>query len=120
MTTTLWIVQGLLAVAFLAAGSMKLMKSPEDLVSKGMGWAADFSASQVKAIGGLEALGAIGLILPVALNILPILTGVAAVGLVLTMLGAAVTHARRKEFPMIAPNVVLGAMAGFVAYSHLA
>ena len=119
MTTTLWILQGILAAAFLGAGSMKLMKTPEELVAMGMAWAEDFSPGQVKTIGLLEALGAIGLILPVALNIAPVLTGVAAAGLVLTMGGAIAVHIKRGEFPMIAPGAVLGAMAAFVAYSHL-
>jgi len=35
------------------------------------------------------------------------------------MLGAAATHAKRGEFPMIVPNIVLGGLAGFIAYSHL-
>jgi hypothetical protein len=119
MTTTLWVIQGILAFAFVAAGAMKLMKTPEELVEKGMGWAEDFSPGQVKTIGALEGAGGLGLILPVALNIVPVLTGAAAAGLVLTMLVAAGVHAKRGEFPMIAPPAVLGALAGFVAYSHL-
>ena len=119
MTTLLWILQGLLAFAFLAAGSMKLMKSREDLKAKGMGWVDDFSGGQVKGIGALELLGAIGIILPVAIGVLPLLSGVAAAGLTLTMLGAAATHAKRGEWPMIGANVVLGGLAGFVAWSHL-
>ncbi len=81
--------------------------------------AEDFSQGQVRVIGVLELLGAIGIILPVALDIVPILSGAAAAGLVLTMLGAAATHGKRGEFPMLVPNVVLGELAGFVAYSHL-
>jgi len=84
MTTLFWVLQGLLAFAFAGAGSMKLMKSGEELAGMGMGWTEDFSAGQIKTIGALELLGALGLILPVALNIVPILTGVAAAGLLLT------------------------------------
>jgi uncharacterized membrane protein YphA (DoxX/SURF4 family) len=119
MTTALWIIQGLLAAAFLMAGLMKLVKSRADLEAKGMGWVEGFSDGQVKAIGAVEVLGGIGVILPGALGIVPVLSGVAAAGLVLTMVGAAITHVRRNELPVVAPNVVLGALAGYVAYSWL-
>jgi hypothetical protein len=64
-------------------------------------------------------LGAIGLIAPVATGVLPILSGVAAAGLVLTMLGAIAVHIKRSELPMAGPGVVLGALSAYVAYSHL-
>ena len=63
----------------------------------------------------VEILGAIGLILPAALDIAPVLTPLAASGLALTMLLAALTHLRRKEYPMIGVNLVLGGPALFVA-----
>ncbi len=119
MTTTLWIIQGLLALAFLGAGAMKAIKRPEQLVEMGLAWAEDFSDGKVRAIGVLEILGGLGLILPVALGILPVLTGVAAVGLTLTMVGAIVVHLRRGEIPQALPALVLGALSAYVAFSHL-
>lgn len=118
MIIALWIVQGLLAAAFLMAGGMKLMQ-PKEKLAENMGWVEDFSANTIKGIGLLEVLGAIGLILPWALTIFPILTGLAAVGLVLAMIGAAITHLRRGETQMLVPNVVLGLLAAFVAYGRL-
>lgn len=118
MNIVLWIVQGLLAVAFLMAGGMKLMQPKEKLAEK-MAWVEDFSQNTIRGIGILEILGAIGLILPWALTIFPILTGLAAIGLVLTMLGAARTHLRRGETQMLVPNAVLGLLAAFVAYGRL-
>jgi uncharacterized membrane protein YphA (DoxX/SURF4 family) len=117
MNIALWIVQGLLAAVFLMAGFMKASKPKEDLAAQ-MAWVNDFSANTVKTIGILEILGAIGLILPLATGILPWLTPVAAVGLVLTMIGAAITHARRKENAMIGMNVMLLVLAAFVAYGR--
>jgi uncharacterized membrane protein YphA (DoxX/SURF4 family) len=70
-------------------------------------------------IGILEVLGSVGLILPALTKILPILTPLAAVGLTLTMVGAAITHFRRSEYPNIIMNLVLMAMALFVAYGRL-
>lgn len=119
MTTVLWIVQGLLAAAFLGAGAGKLMKSPDELVEMGMDYADDFSGGQIKTIGALEVLGGVGVVVPAAVGVVPVLTGLAAVGLVLTMLGAIVTHVRRGEYPMIVVNLILGAMAGFVASQYL-
>lgn len=118
MNIALWIVQGLLAVAFLMAGGMK-MAQPKEKLAQNMAWVEDFSQNAVRTIGLLEVLGAIGLILPLALKIWPVLTGVAAIGLVLTMIGAAITHARRGEMPMLVPNIVLGALAAFVAVGRL-
>ncbi|HEX9353566.1 MAG TPA: DoxX family protein [Streptosporangiaceae bacterium] len=83
MNIALWVIAGLLAVAFLASGAMKLTRPKEKLAASGMGWAEDFSAGTVKAIGTLEVLAAVGLILPAALDIAPVLVPLAAVGLVL-------------------------------------
>ncbi len=118
MNVVLWIVAGLLAVAFLAAGLMKLTQPKKKLADSGMGWTEDFSDGAVKGIGALEVLGAAGLILPAALDIVPVLVPIAATGLALLMLGAAVTHARRKESTNIVVNVVLLALAAFVAWGR--
>lgn len=118
MDIAAWVVQGLLAFAFGMAGFMKFTQ-PYDKLKAQMAWVEDFSPNIIKAIGGLEVLGAIGLILPMLTNLLPILTPLAAGGLVLTMLGAALTHARRKEYSAIAINGVLLALAAFVIYARL-
>ena len=118
MTTLLWILHGFLAFAFVAGGTMKLMKARTDLIPMGMDWAEDFTDSQVKTIGALELAGGIGVIAPVALGILPVVSGLAAVGLVLTMGGAAVTHIKRGELPFVGVNVLLGGIAAYVASTH--
>lgn len=117
MDTALWILQVLLAVAFVGAGLMKLTQ-PKAKIAERMAWANDFSDTQVKFIGLVELLGAVGLILPAITRILPILTPLAAVGLVLTMIGAALVHVRRGEIPMIVPNLVLLVLAAIVAYGR--
>jgi uncharacterized membrane protein YphA (DoxX/SURF4 family) len=115
VNVVLWIIAGLLALAFLAAGAMKLIQPKEKLIASGMGWAADVSDGTVKLIGAAEVLAAVGLILPEALDIAPILTPLAAVGLVVIMIGAIVVHVRRKEAPMAAINLVLLILAAVVA-----
>lgn len=117
MNVALWVVQGLLALAFGMAGLMKLTQPKEKLAAQ-MPWVNDFAPNTVKLIGGLELLGAIGLILPLVTGILPWLTPLAAAGLVLTMLGAMATHLRRHENPMLVVNLVLLLLAAFVAYGR--
>jgi uncharacterized membrane protein YphA (DoxX/SURF4 family) len=102
----LWVLQILLALAFLAAGLTKLSQPREKLRST-MGWVDDYSANSVRGIGALELLAGLGLVLPAWTGIAPVLTPLAAVGLEIIMVGATIVHARRKEFPVIAFNVLL-------------
>jgi uncharacterized membrane protein YphA (DoxX/SURF4 family) len=118
MNVVLWIIASLLAAAFLGAGLMKISQPKEKLAAANMGWTEDFSAGTVKAIGALEILAAIGLILPAALGIAPVLTPLAALGLALIMVGAAITHARRKEQQMIVANAILLILAVVVVWGR--
>lgn len=113
MTVAVWIVSGLAALLFVAAGAAKILR-PKAAIQEQMAWAADFSGGQIKAIGALEILGAVGLTVPVATGILPILTPIAALGLIVIQIGAIVVHARRRETGMIVVNLVLIALAAFV------
>ena len=115
MNVVLWIVQVLLAILFLMAGIMKVTQPREKLAEK-MAFVEDFSDRTVRTIGILEIMAAVGLVLPVLTGILPMLTPLAAMGLVLTMIGAVVTHVRRAEYKQVVVNLILMAMAAFVAY----
>jgi uncharacterized membrane protein YphA (DoxX/SURF4 family) len=114
MNILAWIIAGVLALAFLAAGLMKITQ-PKAKLATNMAWVNDFSAGMVKFIGVAEVLGALGLILPQATGIAPALTPLAAVGLAIIMVGAIITHARRKEPQMIIVNVVLLVLCLLVA-----
>jgi uncharacterized membrane protein YphA (DoxX/SURF4 family) len=118
MNVVLWIIAGLLAAAFLVAGGMKLTQPKKKLAESGLAWVEDFSPGTVKAIGALEVLGALGLILPTVLDIAPILVPIAATGLAVIMLGAIVTHARRREQQAIVINVILLVLAVVVAWGR--
>jgi len=110
MNIAYWIVAGLAALAFFGSGLMKLTSSREKLLAnKNMGWAEDFTESQIKLIGLAEVLGALGLILPKAFSIAEVLSKIAAVGLIIIMAGAVNAHQKRKE-PFV-PAVVLGLLA---------
>ena len=106
MNTFIWILQGVAALIFLMAGMMKATTPYEKLKEK-MSWVGDYAAGTVKFIGLAEILGALGLILPMALGILPKLTILAAFALAVIMLLAMRTHFRRKETKEILGNVVL-------------
>jgi uncharacterized membrane protein YphA (DoxX/SURF4 family) len=116
MNVFLWIVAGLLAAVFLGAGTMKVTQDRRKLIANpNLKWTEDFSAGTIKLIGTAELLGALGLILPGALDIAPILVPLAATGLAVLMLAAAITHARRKEPQAIVVNAVLLILALVVA-----
>jgi uncharacterized membrane protein YphA (DoxX/SURF4 family) len=116
MNIVLWVLAALLAFVFLGAGAMKLTQSKDKLAANpNMAWTEQFSAGTIKLIGLLEVLAAIGLILPAVLGIASALVPLAAVGLVLLMIGAALTHARRKENQAAVVNVVLLVLAAAVA-----
>jgi uncharacterized membrane protein YphA (DoxX/SURF4 family) len=116
MNVFLWIVAGVLAAFFLAAGFTKLSQSKAKLSENPqMGWTKDFSAAAIKLIAGAEVLGALGLILPGAFDIAPVLVPLAASGLAIIMIGAIITHARRKESQPIIINTVILILALVVA-----
>jgi uncharacterized membrane protein YphA (DoxX/SURF4 family) len=119
MNIALWVIQLLLGFGFLAAGSMKLTRPRLALARQvGWGWVEDFSNAQVKGIGTLEVLAAIGLVVPPLVHIAAFLTPLAAVGLVLLMGGAAATHLRRGEPPMLAINGLWLVLAAVVAFGR--
>ncbi len=114
MNTIIWVAQGILAAVFLAAGLLKLTNTRAALKDK-TPYVEDFTDGQVKAIGTLELLSAIGVVLPGALKILPALSPIAACGQALTMIAAAATLIRRGENSHVPLNVVIFALAVFVA-----
>lgn len=117
MNIALWIVAGLLAAVYLAAGSVKLLRPKEELVEQ-MKWTKDVSARTVHGVGAIEVLGALGVVLPGALRVATALVPLAAVGLALVQVGAAITNLRHDEANHVALNVVLIALAVFVAWGR--
>lgn len=117
MNVTLWIIAGVLAALFLLSGVTKLTQPREKLVASS-GALEGFGAGAIKAIGLLEVLAAVGLILPAVVDIAPILVPLAAVGVVLLMAGAMIVHLRRREAQGVAMTLVLLALAGFVAWAR--
>jgi hypothetical protein len=96
MLIAYWIVAGLLAVLYLYSGGVKIVRS-KDALRPMMQWVDDLTLGAVRAIGVLEVLGAIGLILPPLVGILPGLAFAAAIGLTLVQVGATIVHVRRHD-----------------------
>jgi uncharacterized membrane protein YphA (DoxX/SURF4 family) len=96
MNVFLWIVQAVLAALFALSGLQKVGQPIEKMTGR-YPWMGDVSATTVRFIGVMEVLGAIGLILPAATGIAPILTPIAATGLALLMAVAVLFHIRRGE-----------------------
>lgn len=116
MDVAAWIVSSVLAALYLMAGFTKVAKPKQDLLTEPrLGWVADFSPGQVKAIGVAEIAGALGLVVPWLTGVATILTPVAAVGLAFLQVGAAIVHGRRGERATVPINLVLCALAVFVA-----
>ena len=118
MDTVIWILQALLAFVFAVSGSRKVLLPRERYVAM-QAWAEEFAQPTVRAIGGAELLGAVGLILPGASGVATGITALAASGLILTMIGAATVHWRRLECRNIAVNAALLAMAAVVLAAHM-
>ena len=114
MTYALWIVQGLLALLFLCTGGMKLV-TPFDVLAPQMPY--PLPEVFVRFIGLCEVAGALGLVLPGLLRIRPGLTALAAGGLVIIMLGAAMfTPPDHVELVLL--PLVVGVLAAFVAFGR--
>ena len=95
MTIALWFAQGFAALVC-STGALKMVTPKEKLVEK-MHWAATWPAGRIKLLGLAEVAGALGLVLPAALRMAPVLTPIAAVCLAVLMLGAVQTHRRLHE-----------------------
>lgn len=118
MNVTLWIIAGVVALASLGGGLLLLLRPKEKLAVSGWAWVEDYSAGALKAIGTVKVLGGIGLILPAALDIAPVLVPLAAVGWVLLMVGAIITHLRRHETWNVAVNVVFLVLSAVIVWGR--
>jgi hypothetical protein len=116
MNTILMALSVLLAAIYAFVGSSKLVASRDRLLAvPGMGWVEDVPTERVRLLGALEIAGAIGIIVPWATGILPLLTPLAAWGLAAVQVGGIWTHLRRGEREHLWLNVLLLVAAVVVA-----
>jgi uncharacterized membrane protein YphA (DoxX/SURF4 family) len=114
---TLWVVQVALALAFGMIGVTKLTTSEADLMQQSAELIEKYGVGLIRFIGISEVLGAIGLILPAALRILPVLTPLASLGLAIIMGLATALHASKGE-PVVT-QVVFLLLTLFVVWGRL-
>jgi hypothetical protein len=107
MNIAYWIVAGLLALFYCYAGTLKVARSRDQLRPM-MAWVDRTPLPAVRALGTVEILGAIGLVLPPLTGIAPSLAPAAAVGFVLLQIGAIAVHLTGED-RRIALNVGLTA-----------
>lgn len=120
MNTTLWIIAGVAATAYVIGGATLLLlpRAKYRALGANQHWVDDFGDGHLAAIGTIKLLGATGLVLPAAVGVAPLLVPIAATGLMLFMAGAATTRFRRSEWIYMAGDVVFIAMLAFLAWGR--
>jgi uncharacterized membrane protein YphA (DoxX/SURF4 family) len=101
VTAVLWALQGLLAAVFLTSGIVKSVQTKERMIATGQTGVAPFPLPVIRVVAAAEILGAIGLVLPWAMQVLPALTVAAAAGLCIVMIGAAISHWSLHEYKQV-------------------
>jgi uncharacterized membrane protein YphA (DoxX/SURF4 family) len=114
MSALLWVLQIVLALAFLPIGVLTIRRSRMRLVGVAP-WVEDFPEPVVTAVGALEVLGAVGVVLPGVLGAAPVIVPVAATGLAILMIGAIVELLTRGEVDRISVPAALLVAATAVA-----
>ncbi|GHA76185.1 MULTISPECIES: DoxX family protein [Streptomyces] len=119
MNLALWIATGLLAAVALGGGISKAFIPKENLAAhEGGRWTQDSGDGFVKALGVLELLAAVGLIMPALVDVAPVMVPVTAVCWVVLMVGAMITHGRLGQCKLVMLNSVYLVLAAFIAWGR--
>lgn len=117
MNVILWILQILLAILFVIAGVPKLIL-PASMLKPPSPEMIEFPIWFLRFIGVCEVLGGLGLILPAVFKRSQHLVPLAAVGLLIIMLGATVTSILSGAGLMSALPLLFALLLAFVAYGR--
>jgi len=117
MNILLWVLQALAAILYGASGVMKVFMF--DKVSADVRSFGALPRQAWMALGVLELVCVVGLIVPAALRWQPMLTVAAAALLVVESLVFVWVHVQYRETPTIVMCVVLGLLMAFIAYGRL-
>lgn len=120
MNVVLWIGQGVLAALFAVSGTLKSTQSKERMLATGQTGVREYPLPAIRFVAAAELLAVVGLILPQASGVAPVLTPLAALGLAVVMVGAAVAHTRLHEKGTAAVNVAILLVCVAVAAGRLA
>ncbi|MGE3271884.1 MAG: DoxX family protein [Chloroflexota bacterium] len=113
MNIVLWSIQILLMLLFLLGGSTKLILPIEEMTAE-----VALPEAFLRFIGVAELAGALGLVLPMLLRIRPMLTPLAAAGLLIIMTGATVLTAVTMDAVLALIPLAVGLLVAFVAYGR--
>jgi hypothetical protein len=115
MNKFIWVLQIVLALFFIMPGVTKIITPKKDLVEKKM-LTPDGSVTPIRAIGLMEVLGCLGMILPMWLRIRPVLTPIAAIGFCVVMAGAFAFHSSKGEYKILPLLVIVFIISATVAW----
>jgi len=119
MNVILWVLQSIMAIIFMFSGLNKSILSEQKLIAKGQTGVVGLPPPLIRFIGISEILGAIGIILPLLLNILPILTVIAAICFAIIMIPASIIHYKLEEPKNVLTNCVIFLLCLLIAYGRL-
>ena len=120
MHLALWIATALLAAVALAGGVSKTFVPKQRLAEHpGGAWTAEASSRFVRTLGILELLAVVGLTLPAALHVAPVLVPVTALCWIGLMIGAMITHGRLGQPGLVMVDLLYLSIAAFVAWGRL-
>lgn len=114
----IWVAQALLGLLFVGTGVWKLA-TPIDHLAAMIPWAGQVSPGFLRLTAALDLAGGVGIVLPSLTRVAPRVAVLAAVGCALLQVCAIVFHVSRGEGASTPFNVVLVAMASFVAWGRL-
>ncbi|CAG6390711.1 DoxX family protein [Streptomyces cocklensis] len=114
MNIAYWIVAGLLALFYSYAGTVKVVRSRDQLRPM-MAWVDRIPLPATRALGTVEILGATGLVVPPLTGVASWLAPAAAIGFVLLQIGAIAVHLTGED-RRIALNVGLTATAAVTVW----
>lgn len=117
MSLFLWILQIVLAVMFMGIGGQRLTGSSRKL--RRLPWTDGYPLGLIRALGAVEVVAGLGLLLPGLLGVAPLLTPSAAGGLVALMALAVALHLRRGPRQAAVLPAILLIMAAFVLWGRL-
>ena len=118
MNILLWIIQALLALLFVFSGGMKLVVPSDMLRAMASPNAVVLPGLFLKFIGLCEVLGGLGLVLPGVFRTRQYLTPLAAIGLVIIMIGAVIVTIAGDGVKFAITPLVVGLLCAFIAYER--
>jgi DoxX-like family len=118
MNILLWVLQIALALLCISGGAFQIFKLDE--LKKNVAAMRELPRGLWAFLGAFGCLGGLCLILPGAINVLPVLTAVAAAGVVAQSALISAFYVRYGDRAPLPYSVVMTIMAAFIAFGRFA